>query len=282
MSKLDGLFDPEGGRYLREALRFLSKPCEGDSRTPAQRRADALVEMARFVLHHREAPPGTKRARPKVVVNVNLDDLIKRAADSSRHSDRTDAPTPSPGPAPTTAPANEASDPAACPTFPASGGARDSVGGASRLWPQPDEPRSFGGHLGSTVLTSDAVRRLACDAGVHRLVTAGASCVMDYGRQTRSVSDALFAVLAMRDGSCRFFGCEVPAYYCDAHHAEHWADHGDTEPDNLPLLCWYHHHTVHEQHWSIQPLGAGHFQLVSATGVVMPMSPPLLALTNAG
>ena len=53
------------------------------------------------------------------------------------------------------------------------------------------------------------------------------------------------------------------------------------EPDNLPLLCWHHHHTVHEQHWSIEPLGAGHFQLISLTGVTMPMSPPLLTLTHA-
>lgn len=232
MSKLDGLFDPEGGRHVREAIRFLSTPCDGDMRTPAQRRADALVEMARFVLQHREAPPGSKRQRPNVVVNVDLDDLIERAT----------------------------RDPETSP---------------------PDRPRSFGGHLGTTILTPDAVRRMACDAGIHRLVTAGKSCVIDYGRQTRSVSDALFAVLAQRDGTCRFLGCDVPAYYCDAHHAQHWADHGDTEPDNLPLLCWHHHHTVHEQHWSIEPLGAGHFQLTNLTGTTMPMSPPLLTLTHA-
>ncbi|MGB5757457.1 MAG: hypothetical protein WBM50_11115, partial [Acidimicrobiales bacterium] len=36
---------------------------------------------------------------------------------------------------------------------------------------------------------------------------------------------------------------------CDAHHATHGLDHGTTDPDNLVLLCWFHHHLLHEQHW---------------------------------
>ena len=32
-------------------------------------------------------------------------------------------------------------------------------------------------------------------------------------------------------------------------------------PTILPLLCWHHHHCLHEQHFSLEPLGAGHFHL---------------------
>jgi hypothetical protein len=42
------------------------------------------------------------------------------------------------------------------------------------------------------------------------------------------------------------------------------------------LLCWHHHHSVHEHQWSIQPLGAGHFLLVSPTGDRFDMRPPRL------
>lgn len=63
---------------------------------------------------------------------------------------------------------------------------------------------------------------------------------------------------------------------CDAHHAIHWADGGDTAPDNLVLLCWYHHHVLHEQHWRLEPLGAGHFELSDHRGEYRRFSPPRL------
>jgi hypothetical protein len=53
-------------------------------------------------------------------------------------------------------------------------------------------------------------------------------------------------------------------------------DDGDTEPDNLPLVCWHHHHWLHEQHWSIEPLGGGHFILIDPDGGRHPMRPPMI------
>ncbi len=44
---LNGLLDPLGGEALSKALEAaMPKPCEGDNRTPAQRRHDALVDIA--------------------------------------------------------------------------------------------------------------------------------------------------------------------------------------------------------------------------------------------
>ena len=130
--------------------------------------------------------------------------------------------------------------------------------------------------LDGHVITPDAARRLACDAGIHRMVTHAGSAVVDYGRQTRTVPDPLWRLLIERDGGCRFPGCQVPGEMCDAHHTVHWADGGTTDAYTLALLCWFHHHLVHEQHWRIEPLGAGHFLLRSPTGALHELSRPRL------
>ncbi len=127
-----------------------------------------------------------------------------------------------------------------------------------------------------TVVSADAVRRMACDCDIHRLITGPQSTILDHGRSQRVVTDTLFDVLALRDGGCRINGCVTPAGACDAHHAVHWADHGVTEPDNLALVCWHHHHWLHEQHWRLQPHGAGHFTLIDPHGAEHPVRPPWL------
>jgi hypothetical protein len=48
-----------------------------------------------------------------------------------------------------------------------------------------------------------------------------------------------------RDGGCRFPGC-TERRYVEAHHVVHWIDGGPTDLANLLLLCWRHHHAVHE------------------------------------
>jgi len=134
--------------------------------------------------------------------------------------------------------------------------------------------------LDDHVIAPDAARRLACDAGLHRVVTHAGSAVVDYGRQARTVREPLWRLLVERDGGCRFPGCAVPGEMCDAHHVVHWADGGATEPHNLALVCWFHHHLVHEQHWSLEPLGAGHFLLRSPNGDLHEVSPPRLDLIS--
>ncbi len=127
-----------------------------------------------------------------------------------------------------------------------------------------------------TVVPIDTVRRYACDCDLHRYLTDPAGHVIDYGRTRRLVSDTQFDLLIIRDHGCRWPGCRIGAAGCDAHHATHWLDGGTTEPDNLILLCWYHHHLLHEQHWSMQPLGAGHFTLHNPDRAERIMRPPLI------
>ena len=48
---------------------------DGEPRTPAQRRADALVAVCAAALDHGERPPTTRRRRPHVSVVVTLEEL---------------------------------------------------------------------------------------------------------------------------------------------------------------------------------------------------------------
>jgi len=70
MVHLDGDLDPEGGGIVLTALRSLSEPAAPDPhdpRTPAQRRADALVEICRRNL----AGAGGSRPRPPVGITIS-------------------------------------------------------------------------------------------------------------------------------------------------------------------------------------------------------------------
>ena len=95
-------------------------------------------------------------------------------------------------------------------------------------------------------LSAATLRRLACDAEIIPTVLNGKGRVIDVGRRTRRVSEALRCVLIARDGGCVWPGCDAPPSRCDAHHVKHWADGGPTNADNLALLCHRHHILLHE------------------------------------
>ncbi len=104
---------------------------------------------------------------------------------------------------------------------------------------------------GCSDLPVTVVKRLCCDGAVRALVEDEQHNPIDVGRRQRTVSTALKRALQARDGFCRFPGCHHKRYI-DAHHIRHWADGGETNLDNLILLCSHHHALVHEGGYSIQ------------------------------
>jgi len=77
MVALDGLLDPEAGGIVLSALMPLSKPLgPEDGRSPAQRRADALTEMASRTLANGDLPT-VGGHRPAINVTVSIDSLPK-------------------------------------------------------------------------------------------------------------------------------------------------------------------------------------------------------------
>ena len=105
-------------------------------------------------------------------------------------------------------------------------------------------------HAGPT-LDADTVRSIACDAGIHRVITGPRSSILDFGHENRLVSENLFLSLVARDRHCRWPGCSIRATWCDAHHVTEWGRHGRTDEGTCALLCSYHHSVTHQPGWTI-------------------------------
>ena len=139
------------------------------------------------------------------------------------------------------------------PPGPPVGGSRAAAPGGGARW--PSGLPAFGPRAAESgwagPITGEAARRIACDAGITRVITDGPSQPLDVGRRTRTVPPALRTALVVRDRGCVFPGCDRPPPWTDAHHLVHWADGGVTSLDNLALLCRRHHRTVHERRWQL-------------------------------
>ena len=127
---------------------------------------------------------------------------------------------------------------------------------------------------GQAWISGTTARRLACDAGIVRLVQNSRGEPLDLGRKTRSISPALNRALAARNESCQFPGC-THRYHLDAHHVQHWAEGGPTTLDNLVRLCHYHHVLVHEGGFDVRAVPAKEgerqqFMFVRPNGVALP------------
>jgi len=99
-------------------------------------------------------------------------------------------------------------------------------------------------HEGPNISTETA-RRMSCDACVCGVLMRDNLEILDLGRTQRLPNRAQRRALMVRDGGCRFPGC-TERRYVEAHHVQHWIDGGPTDLANLVLLCWLHHHAVHE------------------------------------
>jgi hypothetical protein len=94
-------------------------------------------------------------------------------------------------------------------------------------------------------LSAETAKRMSCDACVCGVLIRDNLEILDLGRIQRLPNRAQRRALMVRDGGCRFPGC-TERRYVEAHHVKHWIDDGPTDLANLLLLCWRHHHAVHE------------------------------------
>jgi hypothetical protein len=116
----------------------------------------------------------------------------------------------------------------------------------------PDAP-THGWLEGQTEPVSIAtIDRLACAGAVQTVTVDSAGRPLDLGREQRLYSRHQRAALAIRDGGCRWPGCDRPPSWAEAHHIEHWdRDRGKTDLSNGILLCRHHHLLLHNNHWQI-------------------------------
>jgi len=126
-------------------------------------------------------------------------------------------------------------------------------------------------------ISAETCRRADCDGPHVTVAQDGEGNVLHIGRKARKISTPLWRALVSRDRTCRFPGC-ARTRHLRAHHIEHWARGGETNPDNLVLLCRTHHWAVHEGGFGIE--GPAHLGLVfrRPDGSVLPACPVRLPI----
>lgn len=85
---------------------------------------------------------------------------------------------------------------------------------------------------------------------------------------------ALWAALVLRDGHCRFPGCDRPPEWCEAHHIVHWSEGGETSLWNSLLGCTRHHHLLHQPGWQVKLSPNGDVEVTTPDGRVLTSHPP--------
>ena len=71
---------------------------------------------------------------------------------------------------------------------------------------------------GGQAVAGSALDRALCVGGAVQVTVDSSGNPLDLGREQRLYSSAQRVVLAIRDGGCRWPGCDRPPSYCEAHH----------------------------------------------------------------
>ena len=111
-----------------------------------------------------------------------------------------------------------------------------------------DDPTATAELETSQPLATETARRLLCDARIQIVVQDRTGVAVGVGATARVVTPAMRRVLMRRDGRCRFGQC-TSTRYLHAHHITPWPS--PTDAGNLTLVCWHHHHTIHEGGWTL-------------------------------
>ena len=131
------------------------------------------------------------------------------------------------------------------------------------------DAKALRGGVGCADLPIDTVKRLLCDCSLVTVVEDENGNPLDVGRKQRTVSTPLRRALYARDRCCTFPGCHRKRYL-DGHHLRHWIHGGETTPDNMTLLCTYHHTLLHEGGFSIVKESDETLRFVTADGRTIP------------
>ncbi|MBO1766633.1 HNH endonuclease signature motif containing protein [Allobranchiibius sp. GilTou38] len=182
---------------------------ERDTRTPAKRRADALVRLvdtaAGVVDGTSPRPVGEFGGTAKILVTLDYATLYEGLREAGRLSE------------------HSSDDGGFAPTY------------------LPGIGRTTDGDY----LDAGTLRRMACDADLIPAVLGTESEPLDVGRAKRLFTGGLRTAIIHRDRHCTFPGCERPPDWCDAHHVRPWWAGGQTTLTNAALLCARHHTIVH-------------------------------------
>jgi hypothetical protein len=134
-----------------------------------------------------------------------------------------------------------------------------------------DDPQATAELEAGEPLATETARRLVCDSRLSVLVQDRAGRAVGIGTTARTVTPALRRALVARDGHCRFGDC-TSRRFLHGHHISHWP--APTEMGNLALVCYFHHHALHEGGWHLAGDPAGALTAVHPDGRHSPPNVP--------
>ncbi len=233
MVAVNGLLDPDAGEAARAALAPLARPTgPDDERSAAQRRADALGELARQALQAGHLPD-CGGLRPQLAVTVEFASLLAEqggvvgwAAGAGSWAARPPAGLPATRPSP----------------------ARSSTATPTTPKPATPPPRGVGNSAADGGGLAGALRATIAllPPPLGAPVPAAGPGPRHPLRPPRPAPRPGGARRRLRRGRLR-----PPPPWTDAHHLHHWLAGGPTSLDNLVLLCRVHHRAVHEGGWQL-------------------------------
>jgi hypothetical protein len=108
-----------------------------------------------------------------------------------------------------------------------------------------------------TMLTAEQLLRIADEAEIWPTIIDRNNVPLALGRTQRLASRGQTMALIARDAGCSFPGCTHPPSWSDRHHIKDWIDGGNTDLDNLTLVCRYHHTHFLQKGWTCEMNGDG-------------------------
>ena len=128
------------------------------------------------------------------------------------------------------------------------------------------------GNGGASDLPIKTVKRLLCDGSAVGIIENGDGEPLSIRRRSRTVPTGMRRALDARDRTCRFPGCSHTRWL-DAHHIRHWTDGGETNLDNLVLLCTHHHRLLHEGGFQMLERDEGGYYFAKRDGHPVELGP---------
>jgi hypothetical protein len=128
------------------------------------------------------------------------------------------------------------------------------------------EPAELSGH---GPLTATHARQLAFAPGSQWrwLLAAGDGTLIHASPNTYTPTRAVARFVRLRDKTCAFPHCHMPATRCDLDHTVPFNAGGPTTPDNLHPLCRHHHQLNTRRQWTAHPADTtGTLQWTAPTG----------------
>ncbi|QOR72177.1 DUF222 domain-containing protein [Ruania alkalisoli] len=275
------------GAVLDEMLTArMGVPAAGDERRPSQRRAAALVDVAREMLDSGQLAPGA-RVRPQIAVTVPIDTL-ERLIEATNPARAATSPVPGLDPGPRASVGGAVSSGSGISTWRGSDTSHvgsvgtgnadagtDGVGvrvGAVHGGTRGDSGDPLEGVVIRTILDPEVMRgaepasladqtpippallaRLVCESEFHRVIFGPESEVLDAGRARRLFSRGQTRAVIARDRKCQYPGCHAPPGRGEIHHSIWWYEqNGPTDTKHGVLLCWHHHDWVHQMSITIE------------------------------